>query len=400
MNSMRLRSPGDVVAVLPYQLGYHPHDSLVVVALRDRAVVLVERVDLPTADHADEASRVLIPPLLREEPDAVLLVGYEAREGESRPALEALSLSLDRAGLVVLDRMVVRDGWWFVLDCDLGCCPPEGSPVPSPAETPAVAEFVGLGVSPLPGRSSLAAIVAADPRRTPAVAAALAQRVGRRGGLGQAARRFEALSLWAVALGLRDGPADDEGAARGRGATARGSEVSIVGEAAAIGALRPDQVALLVESLGDIALRDALVAWLCPGSLPADCLSPDVLDAVRTCLPAPGWSSVGSSVGRWSPGGQPPRRDRRAVGRRYLVRLQHLVRAVPDEYAAPPLTVVANLAWWLGDGALARTCVERALGASPDYRLALLLERMLDLGVRSGGGGEGGARRADAVRAG
>ena len=49
MNSIRLRSPGDVVAVLPYQLGYHPHDSLVVVALRDRAVVLVERVDLPTA---------------------------------------------------------------------------------------------------------------------------------------------------------------------------------------------------------------------------------------------------------------------------------------------------------------------------------------------------------------
>src|SRR5687767_12432116 len=57
MNTMRLRSPGDVVAVLPYQLGYHPDDSLVVVALRDRAVVLVERVDLPAAADADEATQ-------------------------------------------------------------------------------------------------------------------------------------------------------------------------------------------------------------------------------------------------------------------------------------------------------------------------------------------------------
>jgi len=77
-------------------------------------------------------------------------------------------------------------------------------------------------------------------------------------------------------------------------------------------ALRPDQVALLVDSLRDLELRDALVAWLCPGSLPADCLSPDVVDAVRTCLPRP----------------DTDRRDQGAAlaGRRHLVRLQHLVK--------------------------------------------------------------------------
>jgi transposase len=47
------------------------------------------------------------------------------------------------------------------------------------------------------------------------------------------------------------------------------------------------------------------------------------------------------------------------------------------------------VAWWRGDGALARTCLDRALDATPGYRLALLLERMLDLGVRPGDhGGE------------
>jgi hypothetical protein len=65
--------------------------------------------------------------------------------------------------------------------------------------------------------------------------------------------------------------------------------------------------------------------------------------------------------------------------------LEALVRSVPDEHAAPPLAVLANLAWWRGDGALARTCLERALRASPDSRLALLLEQMLDFGVRPGG---------------
>ena len=242
-----------------------------------------------------------------------------------------------------------------------------------------MAEFVGIGVAPLPGRGALAALVAADPDRAGPVAAALAERTaraeraagaersaraertarpqgaraertGKGRGLGRAAHRFEALSAWAVALGLR-GTGDDQ---------------------LTVESLRPDQVALLVDSLRDLELRDALVAWLCPGSLPADCLSPDVVDAVRTCLPRP----------------DTDRRDQGAAlaGRRHLVRLQHLVRAVPDEHAAAPLTVLANLAWWLGDGALARTCLERALEASPGYRLALLLERMLDLGVRPGGG--------------
>ena len=38
-----LRGPGDVVAILPYQLGYHPRDSVVVISLRGRRVGLVAR---------------------------------------------------------------------------------------------------------------------------------------------------------------------------------------------------------------------------------------------------------------------------------------------------------------------------------------------------------------------
>src|SRR5689334_9348176 len=97
-SSIALRSPGDVVSVLPYQLGYLPDASLVVVALRDRAVVLVARVDLPGAGNADEAARILVPPLLQEEPDAVLLVAYETGAGDGRPGLEAVRRRLVGAG--------------------------------------------------------------------------------------------------------------------------------------------------------------------------------------------------------------------------------------------------------------------------------------------------------------
>jgi hypothetical protein len=350
MTQIRLRGPADVVAVLPYQLGYHPQDSIVVVALHDRAVGLIERIDLPAPDNAEEAGRVLVGPLIRDRPEAVLLVGYETAPGSSRPVLDALRRLLTEAALDVLDRLVVRDGRWFAIDCADGCCPPSGVPV-NAADTPAVAEYVGLEVSPLTGRSAIADLVAADPAVAEAVGAALGE-LGMADAAGSdTARRLQALSRWSVVC-------------------------DVTGGATQIEDLDPAQVVLLVHSLDDLELRDGLVAWLCPGSLPLDCLPPDLVDALRCTLPTPTWH-------RSSPDGSAA-----IAGRRLVARLQSLVRAVPDEHATAALTVLANLAWWQGDGALARTCLDRALEARPGYRLARLLERMLDLGVRPGGHGE------------
>lgn len=397
MNPISLRSPGDVVAVLPYQLGYHPHDSVVLVALRDRAVVLVGRLDLPPPDEVDAAARMLVGPVRHEEPDTVLLVGYETDDGQARPVLDAARDHLVRAGLQVLDRVVVRAGRWFAVDCETDCCPADGIPVPQPADTPAVSEFVGLGVAPLSSRGDLADLVAADPDRTPAVAQALAERAARaaRDDPGRLlARRFEALSLWAVVLGLARVPEiDPRSGSRSVGLPDLLPDLHSADDAAAVEGVRADQVALLVESLQDLELRDALVAWLCPGTMPDDCLSEDLRDAVGTCLPRPSWSedeSAGPAVRALGTGPV-------AAARQYQGRLQHLVRAVPDEHAPAFLTVLANLAWWTGDGALARTCLDRALAADPGYRLAVLLEQMVDLGIRTAGPGQ---RRPRSGRAG
>ena len=45
--------------------------------------------------------------------------------------------------------------------------------------------------------------------------------------------------------------------------------------------------------------------------------------------------------------------------------------------------MAAHVAWVEGDGAVARAAVDRALRLVPDYRLALLLERLVDTGIRS-----------------
>jgi len=62
--------------------------------------------------------------------------------------------------------------------------------------------------------------------------------------------------------------------------------------------------------------------------------------------------------------------------------LIHLCAMLPDHVAAPALSVLASFVWWRGDGALARVALDRALRCDPTYRLAQLLQRMVDLAIR------------------
>jgi hypothetical protein len=372
MDPIRLRGPADVLAALPYQLGYHPTDSLVVVAVRDGVIGLVARLDLPAAHDLADAAVATVEPLLRERPDSVLLVGYESEAGAARPLLDAVADLVSDAGLQVADRLVVRDGRWYSTGRAAhgpGSDGPQDvgddawSPLPDPSQTPAVADFVAMGVSPLPERSDLAALVRADERLSTQVARVLGRRARYPG---------SAFGLPPAPLPrLTDEELDRVLAVFRLGSLALWRRVCDVGEgASAVSALSVDDVADLVESLEDVELRDGVIAWLCPGTLPFDSLEPDLVDQLRSSLPPPAWHAV------------PPRREAVVAGRRLLARLQWLARAVPDARAAPVLTVVANVAWWLGDGTTARVALDRALEHAPSYRLARLLDRMVGLGVR------------------
>jgi hypothetical protein len=334
MTAIRLRSPGDVLASVPYQLGYHPRDSVVVLALRDGAVEMVERLDLPEPAEVVDAAAALVLPLLRERIQAVLLAGFESTPDQAQPVLDALVGPLHEAEIGVLERLVVRDGRWFSLDCTQGCCRPEGQPLPDPASTPAVADFVGQGVSPLRDRAQVADTVRADP----AIAGAVALELGNGDRPDPAVRRGPWLSLWAVVCRSDPGASLHE-------------ELSAA------------DVAELVRSLRDVELRDAMIAWLCPGSLPLDALPDDLVDAVRSVLPS---------------------RPAASAARVLRGQLEWLARAVPDPDAAPVLTLLATVAWHFGDGTIARVALDRALEHTPDYRLAQLIARLVDLGIRPG----------------
>ena len=110
----------------------------------------------PNAPPRSRAPSPVTPSGTRRRPSCSSATSRPA--GESLPVIEAASERLRSSGVTVRDRLVVHDRRWRSLDCDRPtCCPPEGSPLPAPAEVAStLAEFVGIGSAPLPNRTALA----------------------------------------------------------------------------------------------------------------------------------------------------------------------------------------------------------------------------------------------------
>jgi hypothetical protein len=331
-----LRSPSDILAVLPYQLGYHPRDSAVAIALHARRVGMLARADRPPPGHEGVVVATVLPPLLREPPDAVILVGYENEPGEVGAVLDALAEGLAEAGTRVADRLVVRDGRWSRPVCPDGCCPAEEGPLPDASQVPGVAAFVEAERAPLSGRDELPGLVAADLAAGLGVARAVRVVRGRQGS-GRASRR--PVRAWGRILDTAGPPTGPS-------------------------SVPPGEVAAVACSLTDHAWRDALIAWVAPGSLPLGELDAGMVRALRRGVPRPSDPLAQTRV---------------------QARLLELCRRMPDETPAETAEVCAVTAcvlWSAGQGALAREAVDRALRVVPGHRLGGLIEQMLDLGVR------------------
>ncbi len=356
--TIHLSGPADVLTVLPYQLGFHPHDCLVVVSLDGTRLGLVQRIDLPPPEQVCEAISSMMAPLRQGRPGSVLLIGFEEREGQSRAMLDEMADACLAHGVEVADRMVVRAGRWFDLDCVQSCCPPEGLPLPSPSAVPAVAEYVGREICPLPDRAALADLL--EPS-SPLLSTAVRRLAGEWLQLRQEATgdevaeareselqefRTSELAVWALVLCDRD-------------------------DAQPIRDLTPQDLAMLAVSLTDVDLRDGLIAWLCPGTLPLHLIDPTLCAGLSEALAEPPWLDEDL-----------PETGRIIGQQRIERRLCELSAALPDVWAASTLTVLASFTWWRGDGALTRIALDRALRIDPGLRLAQLLERLVDLAIR------------------
>jgi len=148
-----LTSPHDLLAAIPFLIGYHPQNSLVLVSLKDGAVGMAMRVDLPR-DIAIEGYDLLASHFVREEAEAALIVAYtDQPSADCESILINTSAALVRAGIDIKESLIVRNNRFRSMLCtDPTCCPPEGTAVPALDSSRIAAEHVIAG-HPMPFES-------------------------------------------------------------------------------------------------------------------------------------------------------------------------------------------------------------------------------------------------------
>lgn len=155
-NTLRLRSPADVVCAIPYLVGFHPSDSVVVLACDGVAGAYAVRLDLTAADELLEHVAGLI---ARRGPDGVILAGY-GPAGRVTPMVERVRDRLHDQGVRVREALRVEGGrFWSYLCTDTACCPPEGTFVDVTA-SPVATAAIASGLVALPDRGELERMLA------------------------------------------------------------------------------------------------------------------------------------------------------------------------------------------------------------------------------------------------
>jgi hypothetical protein len=144
-----LTSPHDLLAAIPFLIGYHPEKSLVLVSLKDESVGMAMRVDFPT-DLAAESYDLLASHMVRDEATAAFIVAYISDDIDAEPVMINISAALLRAGIEIKESLTVSGNRYRSMMCtDSTCCPPEGTEIPPLDSSRIAAEHVITG-HPMP----------------------------------------------------------------------------------------------------------------------------------------------------------------------------------------------------------------------------------------------------------
>ena len=348
---IRISGPAGLLAVVPSMLGFHPTNSLVLMCISGgrRRVGPVARVDL--AKGHDHAMAEQLTNHARRHADEVVVISYQTSRRRP-PMLDDLLSALARAGIDVMDAMVVRGGRVRpALNAAMERAHP-GVPVPD-ASDPQVRELAAA--SALAGRSVLSD--RDELRRSIA---------GPRGArLVRAQRHIEEAAAgrlpadWATdGRPVAHHPAADptpepvdQGEPVDQPEPAGQQEYVL-----RVGSL-PDEVDHLVEmalrqvgATGEVTVEvaTALAVMLTDAGVRDAVLIRAVAEIDLPWLPM----LIGSAT--WT----------------------------PDYLAAPLCSVLAMVAYRHGDGALAQIAVDRCLAAEPKHSLAHLMIAIMAAGVR------------------
>lgn len=362
--AVAVRTLDELLAYLPFHVGFVPSRAVVVIGLRgsrlvgsghvgfdhDRGVVGASMTGESQETRGSSPSRAgecLIDVLVGLHVDGVVVVVFEDEPNEGADLTQAVLSAVARERVTMRELVVVRGGRRWLprsphVDERL-----EGVLIAPQRIGPAIAAAVASGASPLPDRAHVRRLVAEDTAASLPVARALEELLDRDGrDRGRAVSGDRAASVWGAWL------TNDYGPPGGQGRVVAGRPP-----------VHPMDAARLMRSLTDVQWRDAVIAWSAPGSLPWSAVPGDVRAEFRRHFPAAPDDS-----------------------REVLERLLALARAVPGhrpQLVAGVCSVVGCVAWQLGSGAIARDAFERALAADPGYRLAQLGLRVVRLGVRA-----------------
>ncbi len=319
--TIRATGPGDLVTLIPYLLGYHPAESLVVAVLAGRRIQMCARLDLADVTHP-EVLRAAVANLTRSEQSAALiLIAYSSDRQLSCSVLDRAAAELsDRDDAVVLEALYADGRRWWSRSCGDGCCPADGTPYGG-SDSSVAAEAVFAGLCVASGREAIAASVAGPPSadwtrlraRLTALADASASAALSRSDLGDA-------RLTEIGVSGRQRMMQQL-VRRATGPVSRPSGSS---------ELPDEDTALLLALLArDVAVRDA--AWAL--------ISPREAD---------------SHIALWS----------------------RVVSCCVPELASGPLCLLGVAAWIGGNGTLQMCCVDRAQQLDPGYSMAELLSEL------------------------
>lgn len=239
--TVRVNTPTDLIAALPYVLGFHPRESLVLVATRGRtggSLGLTLRVDLPPPRHRREVADAVAGNLMLDAPEgAAVIVVAAGSAPPARPLVDRVVAELESRHVtvhtVIWAESTVGGARWGCYD-PCGC----GGVLPDPATTVAVASAVAGGQVALADRNELERLVA------PADAAAI--------------RRREKLLLAAH---------DDlDGSLAGPGTAVAVVDAALADAGDGRLVLDDDRVVALALALADPLVRDAVMARCAGGS--------------------------------------------------------------------------------------------------------------------------------------
>lgn len=343
-----LRSPAELADALPFLMGFHPNDSIVMLALhgergrfggRLRLGIPANREEWPDVSKQLAETLIAVGGKHHIRPDGVVLfLCQDPAQGESgqeimerlRPLAQALRLACGGLDVPVYEALCISDGRFWSYCCpDARCCPHEGAPLvlPGTSVMAAAAAYAGIQVrgslrdmearfAPLAGARAGEQEVALD-----AAAADLVPRI--LGGIDCETVRQETLDLLGLVVErFRQAPA-----------LARRTETDDRDDAL----LTCDESAAIILGLQDRTTRDFAAEWMEGPKAPA---------VLRV----------------W-----------RALARRCV--------SSYSEYAAAPLTLAGWVAWSLGDHPEARVALSLALARDPDYLFAQLLHRACNDGM-------------------